>query len=415
MLNKVSVLDILASVIRRARLIICLMIVFAVAFGCVKYFKNKGVSDDASQKLTSLETDVKTADTAYTNLSDRIKALPISEINAKSTWIGSVIYSFSLAEQDETDEVAHKFCNDLKAKWNATDLSEPTSDLFLKVADDEGVRDLVDLSNSDEKSMALIVKAKNKSQCIAMYYMLNDLILEMIDDEIAATGVDVSLVQNEFVMKKTNDSEISQKQNDYKEKLSKLETEKDKKHTEYDKAVIEANRYRGVRKWAIAGAALVLLVSAAWIVCCACLYEPLLSVAHARRETGLEYLGLAKQRVSLFDRIAARISGERLRNADVEKGKLVDLIKLKTSAEQVTLVTAEDSSNSKNLASLFSRMKEAGFKTESRAENTVIKEKVDSVPAVLVLRKDKTTVREAKQLNSLAADVGYKVEGFVFI
>ena len=97
MLNKVSVLDILASVIRRARLIICLMIVFAVAFGCVKYFKNKGVSDDASQKLTSLETDVKTADTAYTNLSDRIKALPISEINAKSTWIGSVIYSFSLA------------------------------------------------------------------------------------------------------------------------------------------------------------------------------------------------------------------------------------------------------------------------------------------------------------------------------
>ena len=120
MLNKVSVLDILASIIRKAKVIICLMVISAIAFGFLKFYRNGSASAAASQKLSALETAVKNADTAYTNLNDRVKTLPIAEINTKSTWVASVVYG--LSADGKEDEYARDFFNALKRRWDADDL-----------------------------------------------------------------------------------------------------------------------------------------------------------------------------------------------------------------------------------------------------------------------------------------------------
>lgn len=411
MLNKVSVLDILASIIRKAKVIVCLMIISAIAFGFLKYYRNGSVSAAASQKLSALETEVKNADTAYTNLNDRVKILPIAEINTKSTWVASVIYS--LSADGKEDGYARDFLNALKMKWEADDLSKVTTDLFSKTPDDEGVREVVDLSITDERKAVLTIKAKNKAQCISLYYVLNELIMGYADEEISEPE-NCSLVQERFVIKKTNDSELNEKQEYYKERLSQLEAEKDEKHTQYDKVAIEANRKRGVKKWAVAGAVLVFIVSLALAVCRACIYEPAVSATHVSRETKLEYLGTLKKRIGLFEKLAARISGEKLKDAETETGKLIDLLKQRITAEQLTLVAADGCAKSKKLEKLFAGLKESGFDTENRTEETVIKDKVSGLPAVLVLKKDRTTIKETRQLESLAENAGYKVEGFVF-
>ena len=412
MLNKVSVLDILASIIRKAKVIICLMVISAIAFGFLKFYRNGSASAAASQKLSALETAVKNADTAYTNLNDRVKTLPIAEINTKSTWVASVVYG--LSADGKEDEYARDFFNALKRRWDADDLSKVTTDLFSKTPDDEGVREVVDLSMTDDRKAVLTIKAKNKAQCVSLYYVLNELIMGYADEQLPEPGENCSLVQEGFVIKKTNDSELNKKQEYYKERLAQLEANKDEKHTQYDKVAIEANRKRGAKKWAVAGAALVFIISLALAVCRACIYEPALSATHVSRETKLEYLGTVKKRIGLLEKLAARVSGEKLKDAETEAGKLISLLKRKETADQLTLVAADGCGKSKKMEKLFAGLKESGFNTENRTEDTVIMDKVSDIPAVLVLKKDRTTIKEAGQLESLAEGAGYKVEGFVF-
>ena len=414
MLNRVSVLDIFAGIIRKTKVIICLMVILAAAFGFLKFYRNGSSAAAAAQELSVLEAEVKAADTAYTNLSDRIKILPVTEITAKNTWVASAVYRLSPVD-DEDETFSQEFFRNMKLKWETSDLSKVTADLFNKTADDEGVRDTVDLSTENERSAVLTVKGKNKAQCIALYYMLNELVMSFADQELDGTGNKADFVQTDLVVKKTNDSAITQKQEEYKEVLLQLETEKNAKHDEYDRAVINADRFIGVRKWAIAGALLTLFISVAWAVCSACMNEPALSVAHVNRETGLDCLGFFRGKVSFLDRITARISGERVKDSETEKDKLINLIRLKTSKKELVLSAADDCGRSKDLQALLSRLNESGLKSEIKTEDTVIKEKVEDRPAVIVIKKDKTTIREVKQLNTYTENSGYDVIGFVFI
>ena len=411
MLNKVSVLDILASIIRKTKVIICLMAIFAVAFGFFRFYRNGSAAAAASQELSVLESEVKAADTAYTNLSDRIKILPVTEITAKTTWVASAVYRLTPVD-NEDDTFSQEFFRIMKLKWETSDLSKVTADLFNKAADDEGVRDTVDLSIENDRSAVLTVKGRNKAQCIALYYMLNELVMGFADEELAEVSDEFAFVQTDLVVKKTNDSAITQKQEEYKEALLQLETEKNAKHDEYDRAVIDADRFRGVRKWATAGALMILFISVAWAVCRACMNEPALSAAHVNRETGLDYLGIFRGKVSFLDRIASRISGERIKDSETEKEKLVNLIKLK---KELVFSAADDCSKSKDMQALPSRLNECGLNSETKTEDTIIKEKVKDRPAVIVIKKDKTTIREVKQLNTYTENSGYDVIGFVFI
>ena len=412
MLNKVSVFDIIASFVRRLKTILAFMIAFAVIMGGVKYYRNKGVSVAAQQKLTESETALKTADSDYSNYNDRMKSLPLFEINAKSTWLVTAIYHISAAEL--SDEEIDKYCKDLKLQWEVADLSKSLTDLYNKNPDDEAAREVIELAVTDEQNIVLTVKAKNKPQGISVYYMINNLLSDIFDDLNKSKGYKGKLVQSKLTVKKTNDNAISQKQEEMKEELQQLETLKRERQAEYDNISVNANRLRGVKKWALAGAAMVLLLSAAIIVCFACIYEPALSASFVTQETELDYIGTAAQKITLIDRIASIISKEKVKRASTENDKVVEAIKKNTGSKRIDFISVDECAKSKALETIQSLLSEAGYETEIKTEDSAFSEKAQDTTAVIVIRKDKTLIKEIKQFRDKAEDTGYKTEGFIF-
>ena len=412
MLNKVSVFDIIASFVRRLKTVLAFMIALAVILGGVKYYKNKGTSSAAQQKLADLETALKTADSDYTSFNDRMKSLPLFEINAKSTWVTTAIYHISAAEM--SDDEIDKNCKDLKLQWDATDLSKSLTDLYNKNPDDEAAREVIDLSVTDEHNIVLVVKAKNKPQGISVYYMMNSLLSDVFNEVNKSKGYKGKLVQSKFTVKKTNDADISQLQEDMKEELQQLETVKKEKQAEYDSVAVKANRLRGVKKWALAGAAMVLLLSVALLVCSACIYEPALSASFVAKETGLDYIGTAAQKITLTDRIAALISKEKLRRASVENSRIVESLKKEEGLKKVSFISVDECAKSKAMETVQSLLAEAGFETEIKTEDDAFAEKSQDSSAVIAIRKDKTLLKEVRQLKDKAEEAGYRVEGFIF-
>ena len=439
----VSLMDLLALLVRKIKPIIICALVFALllaGYQGYKQFSAPAVSVSDSDYADALE-DYKIQKAAIESQIEKTQSLIdaqekynreslLMQIDPGNAYSTTEYIAISPAGANDADAAADNYQSARIAKlystyWKTLDLSKVLSTEKTKDMPDQYVRDVVEISEITDGVIELKVIGNDAAET----EKLADVVYSILANskniiEKDSYKHDFTLIGRSTICAADNDLNDLQ-QNNYN-KISALTAALEAPKAQLaslSAPVLPGGRSTmAIAKWGVIGLVLGLFIACAWIVCAKMLNGSVLSSNHVRDNLGIEYLGKPASPATGIAKSADSISGEpSWKSLDIACQYVAQVGKLKLGDAKNVLVLSTLDVNETNgqVQALMRTLKNSGYSVKfvgNAVSNPIVLSELPACDSVILAEAVYATkIQNMSEIISKAGIANKSIAGFVLI